>query len=61
MSASPRYARFLGKPDSEEAALADAVAAIVDTLDTIRTRVNANASISAGDITAFKVLKIGTG
>lgn len=61
MAGTPRYARFLGKPDSEGAVLADAVSAIVDTLDTIRTRVNANASISAGDVTAFKVLKIGTG
>lgn len=61
MAGTTRYVRMMGKPDSEEAVVLDAIGAIVDTFETIRTRVNASATISAGDITAFKILKAGTG
>lgn len=58
MAGTPRYVRLTGRIDSEEKVVLDAIAAIVDTLDTFRTRVNASATISAGDVTAFKVLTI---
>lgn len=61
MAGTPQYVRGMGRPGSEEAVLLDCVSAIVDTLDTFRTRVNASASISAGDVTAFKILPAGPG
>ena len=56
MAGTPVYVRANGRPDSEEAACIAALNALVDTMDTIRTRVNADAEIESADITAFKVL-----
>lgn len=59
MAGTTRYVRAMGKPDSEEAVVVEAINAIVTTLETYRTRVNASASISAGDNTSFSIVMIG--
>jgi hypothetical protein len=51
----------MGRPGSEEAVLLDAVNAIADTLDLMRTRINAAATIDAADVTCFKILPAGPG
>ena len=56
MAGTPRTVRLTGRIDSEERLIIDAISAIVDTLDTYRTRVNASAVINANDVTAFKIL-----
>jgi hypothetical protein len=59
MAGTTRYVRAMGRPGSEEAVVIDALNAIVTTLETYRTRVNASASISAGDNTSFQIVTIG--
>ena len=61
MAGTSQYVRGMGRPGSEEAVILDAIAAIADTLDTYRTRVNASATIDAADVAAFKILPAGPG
>ena len=58
MAGTTQYVRSMGKPGSEEATILDAINAIVTTLETYRTRINANASISAGDNTSFSIVSV---